>query len=58
MLADAVVMHHRAALPNRLFNDDFIKRIVVLIDLLFRFAVHHVVVVDEVHIGAVNVAVR
>ncbi|MNV21041.1 hypothetical protein D3C71_1119660 [compost metagenome] len=57
VLTNTVVMHHRTAESDRLFADDFVQRIMVFINFVFRLAVHHVVVVDEVHVGAVDVAV-
>ena len=56
MFTDTVVVHHRTAETNGFFADDFVERIVVFVDFLFRLTVNDVVVVDEVHVGAVPVS--
>src|SRR5581483_1737895 len=38
VLADPVVVHHRAARPQGLFDDDRVQRLVVDLDLLARAA--------------------
>eukprot|EP01083_Nonionella_stella_P118178 352768_1 len=58
MFTDTVVVHHRTAEANGFFTDDLVERIVVLVDFLFRLTVNDVVIVDEVHVGAVLIAMR
>ena len=57
-LADPVVVDDRAAARERLLADDRDDREVVLRHLLLGRAVDEVVEVVEVHVGAVDVAVR
>jgi hypothetical protein len=58
VFSDPVVVAHGASRFDCLFDDDLFDGEMILRKLFLRFAIYHIIEIDKVEIGTVEIAVR